>query len=274
MLGAWQGMQEGLEKLINHWGHRKYGGRLVYQTSDEWGEIEVVERNKELSLHFGRPEKQSSILLGDPNNLILDYTKAMVAGFSLIEDSPKKILCIGLGGGSLPRFLWHQFPEAQIDVVELRAEVAEVATEFFELPSDPRLQVYIADCKDYLLKCRSKTYDLIFVDAFSKEGVADSVQGFPFFRRLSAILEPQGVVVFNYWTEPQSLYQVNHFYLSSTFGNRLMTLDIPERTNRILFALGTDLQVSSDGQRADLAHQWERQFHIKLPSWAALIQPA
>jgi len=265
-------MQAGLEKLIDHWGHRKYGGKLVYQTSDEWGEIQVVDRNQERSLHFGRPEKQSAMITAEPTRLILDYTKAMLAGFALLDEPPKRILCIGLGGGSLPRFLWHQFPEATIDVVELRAEVVDVATEFFALPKDQRLNIYIADCKDYLKQCTAVTYDLILVDAFSKEGVAESVQGFPFFRRLSAILAPDGLIAFNYWTEPQSMYQVNHYYLGATFGNRLMTVDIPDRTNRILFALGPDLEQKTAGIRAGLAHQWEQQFKLNLPFWAALLQ--
>ncbi len=268
-----QGMQSGLEQLIHHWTERRFGGRLLFEGTDPWGEVEVVEHKGVRSLHFGRPEKQSAMSVQRPHQLTLEYTKAMVAGLALATELPKRVLCIGLGGGSIPKFLLSTLPHCRVDVVELRPLVVELAQKFFSLPKDPRLHLLIADCKDFLAKVQGVAYDFIFVDAFSKEGTADSVQGYPFFRRIKAILGAQGIVAINYWSEPRGLYQINHCYLSETFAHQVMSLPIPDRTNKILFSFAAPNGMVARKQFLARSKELETQLQISLPLWADRIQP-
>ena len=55
------------------------------------------------SLHVGGEAIQSSMKLGDPFSLALDYTRCMM-GFLLFHPQPREALMIGLGGGSLAKF--------------------------------------------------------------------------------------------------------------------------------------------------------------------------
>ena len=55
------------------------------------------------------------------------------------------MLFIGLGGGSAPKRMWRDFPELQLQVVELDPEVVDAAYRWFELPRDPRLDVDAED---------------------------------------------------------------------------------------------------------------------------------
>ncbi len=69
-----------------------------------------------VSCRIGR---QSCIELANPHHFALNYTRMMMAGTFLMGDVPKRILIIGLGGGSIPTALRELLPNAQIDVVEI-----------------------------------------------------------------------------------------------------------------------------------------------------------
>ncbi|HEY0720688.1 MAG TPA: spermidine synthase, partial [Gammaproteobacteria bacterium] len=87
---------------------QKYDGLLVHRTQDEWGPIEVVDDMLHRSLHFGTEPKQSSMLLSDPLALVLSYTRAMTTAL-LFVPQVRRVLLIGLGGGSLAKFFLHHF---------------------------------------------------------------------------------------------------------------------------------------------------------------------
>ena len=76
------------------------------------------------SLHVGGEAIQSSMKLGDPFALALDYTRCMMA-FLLFHPEPRQALMIGLGGGSLAKFFFKRFRRTRVRVVELdRSNVA------------------------------------------------------------------------------------------------------------------------------------------------------
>ena len=57
----------------------------------------------------------------------------------------KRALFIGLGGGSGPKRFWRDFPQLDVDAVELDKEVVNVAYRFFQPPRDLRLEVDVED---------------------------------------------------------------------------------------------------------------------------------
>ncbi|MDQ2695423.1 MAG: hypothetical protein M3Z21_08605, partial [Pseudomonadota bacterium] len=104
---------------------QRYGGTLVHCSRDAEGFIEVVDQFGLRSLHFGNPTLQSRMRLADPAALMVDYTRAMLAPLLFI-DPPATVLILGLGGGSLARFMLYHFPRCRVQVVERRAAVVEV----------------------------------------------------------------------------------------------------------------------------------------------------
>jgi hypothetical protein len=54
----------------------------------------------ERRMHFTNDATQSAMLLADPDALICQYTRKMMA-FLLFNPNPKHIIMIGLGGGSV-----------------------------------------------------------------------------------------------------------------------------------------------------------------------------
>ena len=80
---------------------------LLHRGRSAFNEIWVVEdlQGTRRCLQFapdGGP--QSCMAVAEPARLLLPYTRSMVATLAL-ADSPRRVLLVGLGGASIPRFL-------------------------------------------------------------------------------------------------------------------------------------------------------------------------
>ena len=219
---------------------RRYKGRLVFQCSDDFSKIEVVDDAGNRSLHFGTPEKQSSMSLKRPDILILSYTKAMMVGL-LYMRAPRNILTLGLGGGSLPKFFLSHFPECKIDIVELRPMVVKVAFDYFSLPQDPRLTLYVNDAKDFFNREEAGYYDLILLDIFNKRGMVPTIGDTSFLKACKAHLTEKGVLIINLWSKPDSSFKAITSEINTIFHNQILHLPVAERTNHIVFAMNHSL---------------------------------
>src|SRR6476620_10511874 len=82
----------------------------------------IYQDGDSVSLQFQIGEIQSEMLASDPNFLVLSYTRTMVA-FTLFNPAPRRIAIIGLGGGSIPKWCYHQLPVTHITVIEISAMV-------------------------------------------------------------------------------------------------------------------------------------------------------
>jgi len=180
---------------------RKYHGSIIHKTRDELGDIEVVDDATCRSLHFGSDPKQSSMLLRDPIHLALAYTRAMSTAL-LFSESTRRFLLIGLGGGSLAKFLLHHFKDCRVDAVEYRQAVSEIAHSHFYLPHDARLSITVDDGGHFMRTAdmdEYSEYDVIFVDAFLGNGIARSVCGMSFYDACRDRLADGGVLSINLW---------------------------------------------------------------------------
>lgn len=170
----------------------KYDGRLIHQSHDDDGIIEVVELNGVRSLHFGSYPRQSSMRIAAPDRLQLAYVRAMTSWLLFKQTLADEALIVGLGGGSLTKHLLHHFPDCRLRVVEYRKSVVRIARSHFGLPLDPRLKIIVDDGGRYILQ-RTETereqYSLLFVDAFDHEGMAESICNETFFQACKPLLK-------------------------------------------------------------------------------------
>lgn len=243
---------------------RKYKGKLVYQCSDEFGVIEVVDYSSNRSLHFGSIEKQSSMSLKNSHLLILSYTRAMAAGLLLI-DTPQTVLILGLGGAALPKFFLHHFPNCKIDVVELREKVVEVAFKFFHLPDEPRLNIVICDVKKFFQKKNVKSYDIILMDVFDRNGMSMAIRGFPFINACKNRLNKEGCVAINLWNQPDTFFKYIIKDIQTCFHDQMLHLPVADRTNHIVFGLNQGNIKSLRKHLRKKSRELENKFRIDLP---------
>jgi spermidine synthase len=217
----------------------KYQGRLIYQSHDEDGILEVIEKNGVRSLHFGSSSRQSSMLLTDPDRLELSYVRAMTS-WMLFKKTWDEALLIGLGGGSLAKFLLYHFPACRLRIVEYRQSVVKIARSHFGLPFDSRLKIIINDGSRYVGE-RSRNcverYDLLMVDAFDHDGLAPAINNPSFFAACQSLLNPEGVLIINLWGGLQNpVFQQVAKWLAELFNWRLLFLPVRNRGNIIVLA--------------------------------------
>ena len=217
---------------------RKYHGTMIHKTRDELGDIEVVDDASYRSLHFGSEPKQSSMLLRDPIYLALAYTRAMSTAL-LFSGSARRFLLIGLGGGSLAKFLLHHFEDCHVDAVEYRQAVEEVAHSHFFLPRDERLHVTIDDGGHFMRTAdmgEYADYDAIFVDAFLSAGIARSVCGISFYDACRDRLAAGGVLSINLWNGDFIRARDMLVDIRDSFDGNVLSLPVEGKDNIIALA--------------------------------------
>jgi len=202
------------------------------------------------TLEFTPGDIQSAMRLSRPHALVLAYTRAMMC-FVLFVPRPRRILMVGLGGGSMAKFCYRYFPEARITVLELRADVIALRERFLVPPDDARFQVIHADAAAWMAACAHGGYDLIVVDGFDTEGLPPALSSRPFYADCRRLLATDGVLVANMFSYDRRRGEVLDA-LDWTFAGRTCKLDKVAGNNHILFAgagAGTDGRAARAMQR-------------------------
>ena len=96
--------------------------RLRRRNAGGDGQVQISEQDGVRYLHLGTDTVQSAMRLSDPNELVLSYTRSMLA-FLLFAPAPRRVVNIGLGGGSLAKWIYRHLPNAQQVVLELNPRV-------------------------------------------------------------------------------------------------------------------------------------------------------
>jgi spermidine synthase len=196
--------------------------------------VEVSEENGVRSLHLGGEAIQSSIRLDRPDELALDYTRAMMA-FLLFQPLPRDVLMIGLGGGSMARYIHQRMPETRTTVVEINPKVLAAARSMFDFPAeDARLRVEIADGADYIRE-HTDTADVLLVDGFDDGKQPAELCTQAFYDAAYAALRPGGVMAVNFMAEEKKL-DVLLQRIEKSFDARAICLNAADRVNLIAFA--------------------------------------
>lgn len=245
----------------------RYDGVVIHETYDDEGIIEVVESEGIRALHFGSKARQSSIIIDDPNQLHTLYARAMM-GLLLFNDSPKDVLMIGLGGGTLTKYLLHEFADCKIKVVEYRESVLKVARSHFNLPFDARLKVGIGCGGGYVHQrsgSHEEEHDLIMIDAYSDEGMAPEVSSQAFFYHCKTLMKKEGLLAINLWITNEDLFQEVMINMAVVFESKIIFLPVRKRGNVIGFAFGKDTPEYSMKQLRKKAKDLEDQYHIEFP---------
>lgn len=161
--------------------------------------IDIREQDGLRTLRFESSCVQGAMRVERPWDLELEYTQLMMAALLLRteNDFPRKVLLIGLGAGSLLKFLYRHCPQVQLTVVEIVPEVVVAARQHFCLPDDAaRLNVIIGDGVEFM-RSSGDRYDLILVDGFNEHAHPGELNRPPFYRDCRSRLSAQGLLVTN-----------------------------------------------------------------------------
>lgn len=209
-------------------------GELRAQLLDEsYPRPFVIDDGKSRFLYFNVRLMQSEMSLKTPNDLAIRYTQKMMA-FLLFQPRPKRIVLIGLGGGSLVKFCYHRLPGTHMTAVELDPDVIAFRDTFLVPPDNERLQIVHGDGAEFMAETE-KGLDVLLVDAFDKTGFAPALANREFFESAFTKLSGNGVLVINLAGDKESyaglIGEVMH-----VFDDQVIVISVPDDGNHVLYA--------------------------------------
>jgi spermidine synthase len=220
--------------------------------------IEISEHAGVRYLHFSAEWIQGAMRVKRPNALELAYTREMMAGLLLREVPwPRNALLIGLGAGSLVKFIYHKLPWTKTTVVEVDPRVEIVARLHFDLPDDPfRLRVAIGDGARFMLQ-GGESYDYILVDGFDEKGKAGALDTESFYQACRARLTSEGLLAVNLLGRSRG-FTASKDRIAAAFDDRTLVFPSCDSGNAIAFARGhdpVDIAFEELLQRAETIHR-------------------
>jgi spermidine synthase len=181
-------------------------GRVELDVQSEFSHIRLRKSDSVRTLLFvrdsGEEVVESGVDLDRPHELLVEYTRFMFLSY-VHRPQPRRVLIVGLGGGSMVHFLKHYDPQVAVDVVEIDPAIISIADKYFGIRSEGNVKIIQADGLKYLTETDAR-YDVIYMDAFLKPSPSTDVSGVPlalktveFYQQVQEKLVPGGIVVFN-----------------------------------------------------------------------------
>lgn len=219
--------------------------------------VDISEEAGVRYLHFGSDWVQGAMRIARPWSLELAYTREMMAGLLLrpVNAWPRSALLVGLGAGSLAKFIYRNLPDCRITIVEINPQIEFIARQYFKLPDDPRrLDVVIGCGADYMLG-GDRQFDLLLADGFDPDARAGALDTLPFYQACRARLSERGLFGANLLGHNKG-FQGSVERIKSAFDNRVAVFPSCDSGNTIAFATG--------GEPVDLSLEEIRERAVKL----------
>jgi spermidine synthase len=202
------------------------------------GGVGIIEMEGLRSLHLGTPVSQSSMRIDRPFELIHPYHRALM-GFLLFAPRARDVLTIGLGGGSLPKFLYRFALAIRTRVVEIDADVIAVARSHFQVPDDDdRLQVIHGDGAQYLRDHPGST-DALLLDIFDGLGMPRDLYSQRFFDDCRAALAVGGLALIHL-SSFDVQFDLFVERISRSFSGRILKMPVGESDSTIIVGLSPE----------------------------------
>jgi spermidine synthase len=206
----------------------------------------IVDDGETRRLHFDLRYVQSAMTIKQPDELLFAYTQSMMA-FLLFAPSPRHVVVVGLGGGSLTRYCYQQLPRARITTIEIDEHIIALC-EMFDLPPPDRRNLLLrADAVEYFAST-DEIADVVLIDACDAKGVAPAFCKPAFYRTLRERLSPRGVAVINL-IGIEDRVELMQRMVSGAFDGHCLSLKV-KGGNQLLFAFNdVDFDPDWDGIR-------------------------
>jgi spermidine synthase len=172
-------------------------GRLAH-IETAYNDVFITKRGHQLVMSFqlkGWDYTESVSNLLDTDDLPLRYAQVMTIA-AIYPETARKILMLGLGGGSISTYLGRFMPEAAITTVEIDPGVITAAKTYFGLRETERMRYRAGDGRVFLSR-NDELYDLILLDAYRGGYVPFHLLTREFYTLVKQRLTPGGAAAFN-----------------------------------------------------------------------------
>jgi spermidine synthase len=138
--------------------------------------------------------------LKDPLYLEYEYIRMYeeIVGWQAKKRESLKVLFLGGGGYTFPRFIEAKYFQAVIQVVEIDPEITRVVKKYLGVSDPTQIHSFNEDGRWFVMNCNEKgTYDLIFGDAFNDLSIPYHLTTKEFAMQLRSLLKPDGLLLAN-----------------------------------------------------------------------------
>jgi hypothetical protein len=151
---------------------------------------------------------QSHVDLDDATHLEFEYVRRMAAAVDLVapDGQPLRVLHLGGGALTLPRYIAATRPGSSQRVVEIDAGLVDLVRKELPWPPDPRLRVRVGDARQAVASAHDASYDLIVTDVFAGARTPAHLTSVEFAGEVARVLRPDGTYVVNLADGPPLRY--------------------------------------------------------------------
>ena len=185
--------------------------------------------------------RHAHVDLNDPTYLDIRYIRLLADVTATMADGPLRVLHIGGGGFSLPRYISAVRPGSTNTVLELDTALVTIAEEQLGLTDADGLDIRTGDARLHLGDLPTGGFDLIVGDAFSGDSVPWHLTTVEVVREVDRLLADDGIYVMNVIDGDQSRFARSQLATLNEVFDELSVIhpdgDIPDvPVNQILVA--------------------------------------
>jgi spermidine synthase len=143
---------------------------------------------------------QSHVDLDDPTHLHFEYIVRMGAVIDQLPAGPLTAVHLGAGALTVPRYIDATRPGSRQQVIEWEAPLAALVREHLPLPKGASIRIRIGDAREGVQKLPAAltgACDLVVSDVYSGAQTPAHLTSIEFYREVSQLLSPGGVLLIN-----------------------------------------------------------------------------
>ena len=221
--------------------------QVVHQERSLYRNILVEDKGDLRCLKFNvksSKTQQSCFLKSQPLQLVFNYTKLLMASLLMMPE-PKRILIIGLGGGTMSNTLAQLYPNSQIDNVEIDQAVIKVARNYFGFFENDTVKTFNQDGRIFIKRAllKKQQYDWIILDAFNGDYIPEHLMTKEFLQEAEALLSEKGILSANTFSISE-LHALESATYKAVFGDFYQVLN-KANSNRIIIVNRSGFTINS-----------------------------
>jgi len=174
-------------------------GAVRHRSQSAHNQITVEDQGGYRLLRFNG-SMETRLLIANPLLGHFEYTDYFQMPL-LWNPKAKRVLVMGLGGGSTQRAFQHYYPTVHVDTVELDPAVAKVAKDWFGVKETRTHKIHISDGRGFLRRNKERKYEAILMDAYSSNVYGSFIPYHlatkEFFKLAADDLTENGVLAYN-----------------------------------------------------------------------------
>ncbi len=231
-----------------------------YTKESNYFAIRVVDTGENVKALWLDNFLQSYVVPEDPTALVYDYVKVFeeIVRYVTIENPAPRVLHLGGGGYSFPRYMEAIYPKSVNEVVEIDPAVTEVAHEELGLPLETSIKTHNQDARLFLMRRKTgDRYDITIGDVFNDFSTPYHLTTLEFNKLVKAHMEEDGIYLVNINDYPHGRYTpsfvhtlrqtFNYVYLFGTeqsWGQILNGTLVITTTDRVILATDRSIDLA------------------------------